>query len=307
MSATATHPTLPLVATDEELEIRAAVRGICESFGGPEYHRRIVANDESPTELWNALAEKGYLGVNLPGAIRRRRARHARAADGRRGDLGGGLLAAVDRRLARDRRVDPDPPRDRGSAGGVAARHRRWDDQGRVRDHRARRRHELAQPLDRRNPRRRFVSTARHEDLHLRGRGRRRDPRDRPQARGRRHARAAAADAGRHRRPRPREAVHPGRGEGLRQAVDSVLRRRRGARRPGGRGVRDGGAQGRVRRPQPRADHGRLGLQRSRPPGARSSPPTTRTSGSSGRRRSARTRGSRTRSRRPRSSTSSRG
>ncbi|MET0956925.1 MAG: acyl-CoA dehydrogenase family protein [Solirubrobacterales bacterium] len=57
---------MPIVPTDEEVEIRAAVRGICESVGGPEYHRRIVAADEPPTELWNALAEKGYLGVNLP-------------------------------------------------------------------------------------------------------------------------------------------------------------------------------------------------------------------------------------------------
>ena len=67
MSA-ATEPsvTLPIVPSDEEAGIRAAVRGICESFGGPEYHRRIVANEEPPTELWNALAEKGYLGVNLP-------------------------------------------------------------------------------------------------------------------------------------------------------------------------------------------------------------------------------------------------
>jgi alkylation response protein AidB-like acyl-CoA dehydrogenase len=65
-TATDAGVTLPLVPTDEELEIRAAVRGICESFGGPEYHRRIVGDGESPTELWNALAEKGYLGVNLP-------------------------------------------------------------------------------------------------------------------------------------------------------------------------------------------------------------------------------------------------
>ena len=42
------------------------MRGICESFGGPDYHRRIIEADEPPTELWNALAEKGYLGVNLP-------------------------------------------------------------------------------------------------------------------------------------------------------------------------------------------------------------------------------------------------
>ena len=67
MSA-ATEPsvTLPIVPSDEEAGIRAAVRGICESFGGPAYHRRIVANEEPPTELWNALAAKGYLGVNLP-------------------------------------------------------------------------------------------------------------------------------------------------------------------------------------------------------------------------------------------------
>jgi alkylation response protein AidB-like acyl-CoA dehydrogenase len=65
-TATADAVTLPIVATDEEVEIRAAVRGICESVGGPEYHRRIVQADESPRELWDALAEKGYLGVNLP-------------------------------------------------------------------------------------------------------------------------------------------------------------------------------------------------------------------------------------------------
>ena len=57
---------LPIVPTDEEVAIRNAVRGICESFGGPEYHKRIVEADEPPTELWNALAEKGYLGINLP-------------------------------------------------------------------------------------------------------------------------------------------------------------------------------------------------------------------------------------------------
>ncbi len=58
--------TLPLVPTDEEVEIRAAVRGICERLGGPDYHRRIVEADEPPRALWDALAEKGYLGVNLP-------------------------------------------------------------------------------------------------------------------------------------------------------------------------------------------------------------------------------------------------
>ena len=56
---------LELIPTDEEREIRAAVRGICGSF--PEdYSRAKHAADEPPTELWDALAEKGYLGVNLP-------------------------------------------------------------------------------------------------------------------------------------------------------------------------------------------------------------------------------------------------
>jgi alkylation response protein AidB-like acyl-CoA dehydrogenase len=58
--------TLDLVPADEEVEIRAAVRGICERIGGPDYHRRIVDAGEPPRELWDALAEKGYLGVNLP-------------------------------------------------------------------------------------------------------------------------------------------------------------------------------------------------------------------------------------------------
>ncbi|CAN5470543.1 acyl-CoA dehydrogenase family protein [soil metagenome] len=60
------NPSFPLVESDEERGIRDAVRGICESFGGPDYHRRIIDADESPRELWDALAEKGYLGVNLP-------------------------------------------------------------------------------------------------------------------------------------------------------------------------------------------------------------------------------------------------
>jgi alkylation response protein AidB-like acyl-CoA dehydrogenase len=65
-TATLDGVSLPAVPSDEEVEIRNAVRGICESVGGPAYHRRIVEADESPRELWDKLAEKGYLGVNLP-------------------------------------------------------------------------------------------------------------------------------------------------------------------------------------------------------------------------------------------------
>ena len=61
----ATEVALPLVPSDEERQIRDAVRGICDGF--PEdYSRQKYAADEPPTELWDALAEKGYLGVNLP-------------------------------------------------------------------------------------------------------------------------------------------------------------------------------------------------------------------------------------------------
>ena len=62
---TATEAVLPLVPTEEERQIRAAVRGICDGF--PEdYSRSKHSAGEPPTELWDALAEKGYLGINLP-------------------------------------------------------------------------------------------------------------------------------------------------------------------------------------------------------------------------------------------------
>jgi alkylation response protein AidB-like acyl-CoA dehydrogenase len=61
----AAEAVLPLVPTDEERQIRAAVRGICDGF--PEdYSRQKHTAGEPPTELWDALAGKGYLGVNLP-------------------------------------------------------------------------------------------------------------------------------------------------------------------------------------------------------------------------------------------------
>src|SRR3954447_11305912 len=66
--ATALHgggAALPLIPSSEELMLREAVAGICSGFGH-EYSRRKHAAGEPPTELWDALAEKGYLGVNLP-------------------------------------------------------------------------------------------------------------------------------------------------------------------------------------------------------------------------------------------------
>jgi alkylation response protein AidB-like acyl-CoA dehydrogenase len=65
VSAPAAVPTLALVPSDEETMLREAVAGVCSGFG-PAYMRQCIAAGEPPTELWAALAERGYLGVNVP-------------------------------------------------------------------------------------------------------------------------------------------------------------------------------------------------------------------------------------------------
>ena len=64
MAATAT-PVLPLVDTDEMALLRETVSGICSKYG-PAYTREKVEKGESCLELWDDLASRGYLGVNLP-------------------------------------------------------------------------------------------------------------------------------------------------------------------------------------------------------------------------------------------------
>jgi alkylation response protein AidB-like acyl-CoA dehydrogenase len=59
------NPNLPLIPTDEERQMRETVAAICSDFG-PKYTRAKVAAGEPPTELWDALASRGYLGVNVP-------------------------------------------------------------------------------------------------------------------------------------------------------------------------------------------------------------------------------------------------
>jgi alkylation response protein AidB-like acyl-CoA dehydrogenase len=66
MNTTVTPPaSLPLVATDEEQDIRDSVRGICARFG-ERYARACYDAGKPPRELWQALAEKGFVGANLP-------------------------------------------------------------------------------------------------------------------------------------------------------------------------------------------------------------------------------------------------
>src|SRR3954470_6083313 len=56
---------LELIPSDEERMLRETVGSICSRYG-QEYSRSKHAAGEPPTELWDELAGKGFLGVNLP-------------------------------------------------------------------------------------------------------------------------------------------------------------------------------------------------------------------------------------------------
>ena len=177
-------PVLPLVPSHEETLLREAVSGIAAGFG-PAYIRQKVEAEEPPTELWEALAERGYLGVNLPEEY-----------DG--GGRGMTELAAVGEELAKAGcpllllLVSP------AIAGSVLARHGTPDQKERwlrgigrgdlrvafaiTEPDAGTNTHNLSTRAERRNG---SLRAARHEDLHL-GRGRR--------------ARAAGRGADRHQR-----------------------------------------------------------------------------------------------------------
>jgi alkylation response protein AidB-like acyl-CoA dehydrogenase len=57
--------TMDVVPSQEQVLLREAVRGIVSEFG-PEYTNAKTEAGEPPSELWDALASQGYLGVNLP-------------------------------------------------------------------------------------------------------------------------------------------------------------------------------------------------------------------------------------------------
>ena len=57
--------SLNVVPSQEEVLLREAVAGICSDFG-PRYTQQCVEDGVPPTELWEALASRGYLGVNIP-------------------------------------------------------------------------------------------------------------------------------------------------------------------------------------------------------------------------------------------------
>src|SRR3954468_4924497 len=83
---TTTEPVLRLVDSPEERMMHETVRSICEGFG-PAYMRERAAAGEPPSELWDALASRGFLSVNLP-------------EDYGGGGLGMSALAAVGEEIA---------------------------------------------------------------------------------------------------------------------------------------------------------------------------------------------------------------
>jgi alkylation response protein AidB-like acyl-CoA dehydrogenase len=65
VSAVNSGALLELVPSQEETLLRETVAGICRDFGH-DYMRAKVDAQEPATELWDALASRGYMGVNIP-------------------------------------------------------------------------------------------------------------------------------------------------------------------------------------------------------------------------------------------------
>ena len=60
-------PALPLVESDEHRLLRQTVSEVAGAFGH-DYLVECARADETPRALWDALAEHGFLGVNIPEA-----------------------------------------------------------------------------------------------------------------------------------------------------------------------------------------------------------------------------------------------
>ena len=182
-------PALALVPSQEEQLLRETVSAICRDFG-PEYSRRKVERRRAADRAVGRAREPRLPRREPARGVRRRRPRHVGAGGGRRGDLGRRLLAAADRRVARDRRQHPDAarrPRSRRNAGcrGIAAGTTKVafaitePDAGSNS-------HNISTAARRVE---RQLRPARHEDVHLGRRGLGRDPGRRARTRRRRQPR----------------------------------------------------------------------------------------------------------------------
>jgi alkylation response protein AidB-like acyl-CoA dehydrogenase len=65
MTSIFAEPALALVPSDEERSLRETVYALTSTFG-PDYYAKVNAEGRSPHELWDALGERGFLGVHLP-------------------------------------------------------------------------------------------------------------------------------------------------------------------------------------------------------------------------------------------------
>jgi alkylation response protein AidB-like acyl-CoA dehydrogenase len=65
MATSGSEVALSVLPSQEETLLREAVAGICSEFGQKYMHQKRDAH-EPPTELWDALAARGYMGVNIP-------------------------------------------------------------------------------------------------------------------------------------------------------------------------------------------------------------------------------------------------
>ncbi len=54
-----------MLSEEDERDLRRVVRSIADSFGH-DYFTRTALADQPATELWNALAEGGFVGANIP-------------------------------------------------------------------------------------------------------------------------------------------------------------------------------------------------------------------------------------------------
>ena len=61
------HTETAALALEEERALRETIGGIAASFG-PDYYQQQVDEGGNCAELWQALGERGYLGVHLPEA-----------------------------------------------------------------------------------------------------------------------------------------------------------------------------------------------------------------------------------------------
>ena len=295
----------------EHAELRATVGRIAAKFGGSYYAARAQAG-QSCDELWQALAEAGFLGINIPSEFGGGGAGHHRAGHRLRGDRGPGLPAAAAAGVQRDLRRGPRPLRHRRAAGSAGCRGMADGDRKVVlRHHRARRRLEHATGSPPRPAATATAGVLNGTKYYISGRGRGgRDPGRRPDRapdrRGTGDGQLVAVPACRRRRPGPEP--QPARRspiDAAREAVHAVLRRRPGAGRTRWSASEGDGLAPGLPRAQPGAHHRRR-ARASASAGTRWTrrPATPATADRVGRARSAATRASPTRWPRPRSRSS---